>query len=931
MSATVSTENFGSLLKFLRRRTHLTQRDLAAAVGYTEAHICRLEKNERLPDLTTVAALFVPALNIKDDPVMLERLLKLAAQARDERSPAGIRISQITIQHQVERDLGALEDIPALLTHFVDRPALTQRVRAALASDRCVSLCDMAGMGKTTLAATIARSYQAGPVFWHTLTEGVNTSTEAFVRQLALFLLAHGQAQVKPLVEQRAEAAPIALDQQMMLLRSALVNQPALLCFEDVHLLLGDESSLSLLRYLGTTTSASLLLTSRQEIPLPFTQINLGGLEPDEARKLIEHMGIDLKADLLERLFAKTERNPMLLRLAVGQLVEHRTDTEAFLEHLETQPQVSSYLLNTLLNDLPPVSQWLAGFLSAFRQPVDLYDETMVELIGKVNQADSYEDMLNVLQRRYLIENARHADLHPLVRDYLYAALSTDVPRKKQVHRLAAQWAERGGEIVEAAYHWTRAGDLEQATEVVSDQSEQLFNRGQANAAVQVVDEALQRAGRKRGDTTSLRRRLLKARGDLLRGTFRAAEAENSFREALSLAQNLPAVRAEIVRNLAQILLQRGRTAEALQLCQSAMKGLTPGDIILRARLSSIECRAHLALSHYDEAERLASEAITLAGQFAEALPRVADDVWARSERTLGWINYTRHPESTESLVHYRRALECARRAGLRVIESAILSNIATALMERGDLDGALQSYQESLKGYEALGDMYGSAGILHNLGALYAAREDSESALKQFEKASEIERRIGDIEGLLSSEGARASTMLSMGKLVEARSVLERVLIDGKDSTDIWTMGTCLCLLAEVQLLQGEFETAKSTCGRVLSMPGIEDNARIRVWAQSDLALIHIGAGKFAEAQSIVAGTPPNDLGFELTTRWQLVQSASALARGDVAGAHQIARLVVESAQQKGLKQLSQTAESLMAEPNPKISDLPHLILVGR
>jgi ATP/maltotriose-dependent transcriptional regulator MalT/DNA-binding XRE family transcriptional regulator len=932
MSVEIRSENFGSLLKFLRKRAHLTQRDLAQAVGYTEAHICRLEKDERLPDLTTVAALFIPALDIKDDPAMMERLLKLAAEARNERQPTSVKISQVTIKQQVDQELGALEDIPALPVHVVNRPELTQRIRASLASDQCVALCDMAGMGKTTLAAAIARSYQDGPVFWHTLVEGVNTSAEAIVRQLALFLLAHGRTQVKPLVEKRTEAAPISLDQQLMLLRSALANQPSLLCFENVHLLQEDETSFSLLRYLGTTTSASLLLTSRQEVPLPFTQINLGGLEPEEARTLIEHMGLDLDPDLLERLFEKTERNPMLLRLAAGQLVEHRTDAQAFLEHLETQPQVASYLLNTVLDDLPAAAQWLAGFLSTFRQPIDLYDDTMVELIRKAGQADSYEEALNALQHRYLIENARHADLHPLVRDYLYAALSTDAPRKKQAHRLAAQFSEHGlGDIVEAAYHWTMAGDLEQAAEVIGDQSEQLFNRGQANAAVQVVDEALERAGRKRGDTANLRRRLLKARGDLLRGTFRASESETSYREALSLAQNLPAVRAEIVRNLAQILLQRGRTAEALRLCQSAMKDLSPNDIVLRARLGAIEARANLALSHYEEAERIASEAIALANQFAEALPQVADDVWARAERTLGWVNYTRHPEGAESLVHYRRALECARRAGLRVVENAILSNTATALMERGDTEGALQAYQEALKGYEALGDVYGSAGILHNLGALYSGREDYESALAHFEKASELERRVGDVEGLLSSESARASTLLSLGKLAEARAALDRVLVDGKESTDTWTMGTCLCLLAEVQLLQGEFETARSTAKQVLSMPGIEDNARIRAWAQSDLALIQIGAEEFIEARNTVAVTPPGDLGFELTSRWQLVQSAAALACGDSASAHQIARLVIESAQPKGLKQLCQTAEKIITEPDLKTSDLPYLILVGR
>ncbi len=936
MSVAATADNFGGLLKFLRRRAHLTQRDLAAAVGYTEAHLCRLEKNERLPDLTTVAALFIPALDLKDDPAMMERLLKLAAQARDERQPIGIKVKQITIEHQVERELGALEEIPAPLARYVVRPALTKRIETALAGERCVALCGMAGMGKTALAAAVARGYN-GPTFWHTLTEGVTASAEAIVRQLALFLLAQGQAQVKPLVEGRAEVALMALDQQLTLIRSALSRQPALLCFEDAHLLLEDEAGLSLLHHLGVTTSASLLLTSRSDVPLPFAKINVGGLEPDEARELARQLGLELEAAALERLLSRTDCSPMLLRLAAAQLREPRTDIEPFLDHLEAQPQVASYLLNAVLHDLTPSAQWLASLLSVFRQPIDLYDDTLIELLKKFDQPGGFEKAIAELQHHYLIENARRALLHPLVKDYLYASLGTDAARKKRMHRLAAEWSEYGaGDIVEAAHHWTRAGNLEQASELLGDQSERLFNRGQAGSAVEVVDEALERvepprrARGERGDTTGLRRRLLKARGDLLRGTFRAADAESSYREALSLAQNLPPVRAQIVRNLAQILLQRGQPAEALRLCQSARKDLSPADTVLQARLASIECRTHLVLSHFDEAERIANEAIALADQFAEALPQAADDVWARAERVLGWVNYTRHPEGDESLVHYRRALECARRAGLRVIECAILSNIATALLERGDADGAMQTYQEALKGYESLGDKYGVAGILHNLGDLLGSRENYEAALMHFEKAAVIERQVGDFEGLLSTEGARASALMALGKLTEARAALDEVLIQDRGSTDTWTIGTCLCLLSEVQLLQGELESARSTAKRVLAMPGIEDNTRIRAWAQSDLALVYIADEELELAQQAVA-SEPEDLGFELSMRWRLVESAVALACGDKSRAQALARPILESAKQKGLKYLAYKAETLIAAPIISMAELPRLILLGK
>ena len=79
--------SFGDLLKYLRRRARLTQLELSIAVGYSEAQISRLEKNQRLPDLTAVKALFIPSLHLEDEPELTARFLELAQSARQEDAP----------------------------------------------------------------------------------------------------------------------------------------------------------------------------------------------------------------------------------------------------------------------------------------------------------------------------------------------------------------------------------------------------------------------------------------------------------------------------------------------------------------------------------------------------------------------------------------------------------------------------------------------------------------------------------------------------------------------------------------------------------------------------------------------------------------------------------------------------------------------------
>ncbi|MBN1450578.1 MAG: helix-turn-helix domain-containing protein [Anaerolineales bacterium] len=77
--------SFGDLLKFLRRRSGLTQRELSIAVGYSHAQISRLELNQRQPDLVTVTARFIPALDLEDDPEVADRLLELAVEPPQEK------------------------------------------------------------------------------------------------------------------------------------------------------------------------------------------------------------------------------------------------------------------------------------------------------------------------------------------------------------------------------------------------------------------------------------------------------------------------------------------------------------------------------------------------------------------------------------------------------------------------------------------------------------------------------------------------------------------------------------------------------------------------------------------------------------------------------------------------------------------------------
>src|SRR5919201_61515 len=75
-----SFTTFGELLRYLRERAELSQRELALQVGYHYSYMSRIERSERIPDSATLMARFVPALYLDDQPEWTARLLQLAIE-----------------------------------------------------------------------------------------------------------------------------------------------------------------------------------------------------------------------------------------------------------------------------------------------------------------------------------------------------------------------------------------------------------------------------------------------------------------------------------------------------------------------------------------------------------------------------------------------------------------------------------------------------------------------------------------------------------------------------------------------------------------------------------------------------------------------------------------------------------------------------------
>jgi len=916
-----SFTSFGELLKFLRRRARLTQQQLAIAVGYSTAQVCRFEQDRWQPDHATVGALFIPALDLHDAPDYAARLMQLAAEP--EARPRTVIVTRTLEEEVIEtvEDLGALEDVPAPPAQHVVRQSDLAQLRRQLALHRCVTLVGMAGMGKSTLAAALARDYDR-PAFWLTLTTGVTASAEAVARQLALFLFACGQARVEPLLRERRDA-PLSLAQKISLIGAGLQAQPALLCFDDAHLVVNDEAVMQLLRHLTAATPAHVLFISREEVPLPnVAALRLDGLKFAAAHALMISLGADLDAALAYRLWQKTGGSPMLIRLAVGQL---RGDPARFIARLENQPQVGAYLLETMLRQMPAHAARLAALLAVFRQPIDLFDETLIETIHAIDGEFDQQRAAAELQRRHLIDQPHEAALHPLVHDHLYESLVSDPPRRKRLHRIAAEWSAAHGEIVEAAYHYFHAGRLKQAVDVIANRGAWLFARGQGVAATTLI-EAMLAFARQRDPQPDLLRRLLMLHGDLLTFTVRAKEAEASLEQAAMLARRAdPKVRAEIALALGRLWTRRGSLIEALNLFEVSLADLPADDVWLRAQLVALSIAPLARLARSAEAERVAAEALALADQIAPLSPQFADELRCRIYYDLGLAKRSGQ-QRDEALACWQRSLELARLTGLHNTGNAALGNLGGMAFDRGDMAEALKQWQAATQGALSIGDSHAASIFLANMAMIYRLRAETDAAHAALDEAAALARQMGDTIWLASAENLRATLLLDEGRSEEARQLTETLVERTLKYSDARLIANVLDKLAMAQLACGQINAARSSLRQALDSPIVQNDLEYRLRFNITVAMADMMEGEFDRAAERLGAPLPNAPARTLLER-DLARAVLALARGEVDAAHTLAREIAVEARSAGALVIARRADRLGSYSAPPPStELPRL-----
>jgi LuxR family maltose regulon positive regulatory protein len=358
----------------------------------------------------------------------------------------------------------------------VQRPRITELISQGTRWCPLTLVTGPVGAGKT-MAVAVWTATESGPVAWVRLDEYDNRPG-VFWSYVIAALRRSGVAVPKAL---SAALRGRAADHLFLLRLAALLasqSPPVMLVVDDFHLLTEPRVLNGLdfllrnagagLRLIASSRTDPLLPLHRYRLAGQLTEIRAAGLafSAAEAVQLLAQHRCTLSPSSLECLVRETEGWAAGLRLAAMSMTTH-PDPDRFAAELVTEENVlTGYLVHEVLDSQPREAREVLLSTSILEH---VNAEITSELTGN-QRADRI--LAGLAHANAFVEPAGGGwyRYHTLFAEMLRLTLQRECPdRVGSLHREAARWYERNGQLADAVRHAAEAGDWQLASGMVVD------------------------------------------------------------------------------------------------------------------------------------------------------------------------------------------------------------------------------------------------------------------------------------------------------------------------------------------------------------------------------------------------------------------------------------------------------------------------------
>lgn len=774
-----------------------------------------------------------------------------------------IQSLHLNVTHTLEIPPPPRPDRPPEPIEFLGRATELAHYAEMLADHRLAVISGMAGVGKTALAATLARQVMGSrpdAIFWHSFRAG--EGIEVIIWKLAAFLAWHGQDELWRMLQSARQTGGQPPPPQTLFdyLLQMVEGRAYLLCFDDLHLVEDDPLLIRLVERLHAALGVGglLLVITARRAPAFAQTVDvdvLTGLHAKDARLLLDRWGLRLPEPLFDRLYAHTGGNAQFMTLAMNVL-QHEADPAGAIDRLAARDDIERYLLAEVEGRLSAQEQAVMGAVAV--------------LLGYPGSQDAIEAMLDgesvrrtlrqLLDRHLLIvregAQGREYQQHAMVQAFYYDLLGRTKRRTLHLHA-AAFYATDEPDILRAAVHYERGGNYARSAQLATQDLWALINQGQMRGLRHLLEQ-FSAAQLDTVDWINVNLALgqiytLRAEGQRARDHYLEALARV---EPLDDSREVSGLRTQVLRGMAQLVYNEA-PEEALVWLQRAFDELAradgEADRQIEAALYLDTGWAHRRLHNLPEAmdalqqglERLPSRPSQLRG---DALTRLA-------------ALYVAQYDLENAQRYAQMAVENSRHLHDVWREQAVLAMVGTIKHAACDWKGAIQDYEGALALAVEIGDRAVQAAMEVNLGAAHANVGNTTSALEHLTNGLKLSRqsRLHTHELKAQFTLAKLSMRLRQWEDVERYLDAAEELVEKTGSAEArFHLPLILSARAELRLLTGHNDEALTFAENSVTL-AVEQNKRV------DLAIcrrvkgqVLMAQGDYQEAETLLEQSLP-------------------------------------------------------------------------
>lgn len=774
-----------------------------------------------------------------------------------------INIQSLTLNvtHTLEIPAPPRPDRPPELDEFVGRMRELAVYAEALATRHVAVISGMAGVGKTALAARLARQFRPpDAIFWHSFRE--REGIEVIIWKLAGFLAWHGQEELWHMVQSARQTGsqlppPETLFDYVL---QMVEGRGYLLCFDDLHLV---EKDPLLIRLVGRLRAAlglgglALVITTRRV--LSFMQMqeadSLAGLSAEDARLLLERWRLQLPGPLFERLYAHTGGNTQFLTLAMNVL-QQEADVAGALERLAESDNIERYLLVEVEERLSEQEQMAMGAVAVL-----LGYPGSQDVIEAMLDGESMRRSLRQLVDRHLLivrDGARGKEYqqHAMVQAFYYELLGRT--KRRSMHLRAAAFYEMDDpDLLRAAIHYERGGSTARSAQLATQGLPALISQGQTRSLRHLLQQ-FTAAHLEPADWINVNLAL----GQLCALVGEDEQARGHYQEALDRLERIDgsqtayALRARALRGMGQLVYNE-EPQEALVWLQQAFDALASAG---GEADSQLEAALYLDIGWAHRRLHNLAEAMDAFQHGLARLPRGPSQLRGDALTRLVALHVAQF--DLENAQRYAQmAVENSRHLGNVWHEQTVLAMSGNIKHLGCDWKGAVTDYEAALGLAVQIGDRSVHAAMETNLGIAHTNLGNMDAALAHLTSGLDLSRQSRLRSCELKAQLAVSKLYVRLGRWADAENHLnaaEELVGKTASGEAQFHLPLILSARAELRLLTGNIEDAAAIAARSVALAIAQDKQVDLAVCQRIQGQVLMARGETMQARTLLEQSLP-------------------------------------------------------------------------